>query len=224
MKANSNLKSLVTASTKQLFNRIARLALASIVTALPKLLFKKMVKLALASIEHEEHLKIKNSLAYCGENVRLGNDIDVIGSSCIRIGENFSCAKNVKLHCWQDALVAEPSLKIGKNVFINSMSYISCASQVNIADDVLLGSNVFITDNYHGDTSKVIQSRLQAPLFSKGPVKIGAGVWLGNNVCILPNVSIGDNAIVGANSVVTKDVPSGTIVTGVPAKHLRSLH
>ena len=104
------------------------------------------------------------------------------------------------------------------------MSYISCASKVEIGDNVLMGSNVFITDNYHGDTSKIIPSRLQAPLFIKGSVKIGSGVWLGNNVCVLPNVTIGENSIIGANSVVNKDIPPNVVAAGVPAIIVKALY
>jgi maltose O-acetyltransferase len=43
-------------------------------------------------------------------------------------------------------------------------------------------------------------------------------VFIGMGALILPGVRIGDNAIVGAGAVVTKDVPSGVTVKGVPAK------
>jgi acetyltransferase-like isoleucine patch superfamily enzyme len=36
-------------------------------------------------------------------------------------------------------------------------------------------------------------------------------------------VTIGDRCVIGANSVVTKDVPSGTIAAGVPARVLREI-
>ena len=54
------------------------------------------------------------------------------------------------------------------------------------------------------------------------PIRIGRKVWLGAAVTVVPGVSIGDGAIVGAGAVVTKDVPANAIVTGVPAKVIRS--
>ena len=52
----------------------------------------------------------------------------------------------------------------------------------------------------------------------KGSVPvIGDNVWIGANVTILPGVTIGDYVVVAAGSVVTKDVPSGVLVAGVPA-------
>lgn len=55
-------------------------------------------------------------------------------------------------------------------------------------------------------------------------VRIKQGAWLGANVTVLPGVTIGENAIVGAGAVVTKDVPAKTVVAGVPAKILRTIH
>jgi acetyltransferase-like isoleucine patch superfamily enzyme len=62
------------------------------------------------------------------------------------------------------------------------------------------------------------------------PVHINSEDWegtivedfavIGNNATVLP-CRIGKKALVGAGSVVTKDVPSGIIVAGNPAKKLR---
>lgn len=50
------------------------------------------------------------------------------------------------------------------------------------------------------------------------PVTIGRNVWIGGNVMILPGVTVGDDATVGAGAVVTRDVPPGATVAGIPAK------
>ena len=49
-------------------------------------------------------------------------------------------------------------------------------------------------------------------------VIIGADVWLGTNTVVLAGVTIGDGVVVAAGAVVTRDVPAGAIVGGVPAK------
>lgn len=50
------------------------------------------------------------------------------------------------------------------------------------------------------------------------PVYIDDYVWIASRATILPGVRIGRGAVVAAGAVVTKDVPSMTIVGGVPAK------
>lgn len=55
-------------------------------------------------------------------------------------------------------------------------------------------------------------------VFSKGPVKIGNDVWIGEGALILSGVTIGDGAVIGARTVVRGDVPPYSIVLGNPAK------
>ena len=55
------------------------------------------------------------------------------------------------------------------------------------------------------------------------PVVIENDVWIGCNSVILSGVKIGQSAIVGAGAVVTKDVPSWTIVAGNPARIIRRI-
>lgn len=50
---------------------------------------------------------------------------------------------------------------------------------------------------------------------------IGNDVWIGDNVFIKRGVRINDGAVIGASAVVTRDVPSYAIMTGVPARLLR---
>lgn len=55
----------------------------------------------------------------------------------------------------------------------------------------------------------------------KADVYIGKNCFLASRSIILPGVHIGDEVIVGAGAIVTKDVPSNTIVAGNPAKIIR---
>ena len=47
---------------------------------------------------------------------------------------------------------------------------------------------------------------------------IEAGAFVGVHSVIMPGVRVGERAIVGAGSVVTRNVPDGTVVVGVPAQ------
>ncbi len=89
---------------------------------------------------------------------------------------------------------------------------------------MLIGSNVLITDHSHGTTSEadLRLPPLLRPLADRGPVVIESNVWIGEGVCILPGVRVGTNAIIGANAVVTRDVPPGDVVGGIPARTIKS--
>lgn len=50
---------------------------------------------------------------------------------------------------------------------------------------------------------------------------MGNHVWIGTRVTLLPGVTVGDGAVIAAGAVVTKDVPAGALVGGVPAKVLK---
>ena len=54
-----------------------------------------------------------------------------------------------------------------------------------------------------------------------GRIRVGRGVLIGAGSVVLPDIEIGENAIVGAGSVVTRNVASGAVVAGNPAKALR---
>lgn len=53
---------------------------------------------------------------------------------------------------------------------------------------------------------------------------VGNNVYISTGSKILGNVKVGDNVIIGANSVVLKDVPSNSVVAGVPAKIIKTIN
>ena len=54
-------------------------------------------------------------------------------------------------------------------------------------------------------------------------LKKGENAWIGANVTIMPGVTVGENAVIAGGAVVTKDVPSNTVVGGNPAKVIKQL-
>lgn len=88
-----------------------------------------------------------------------------------------------------------------------------------------IGEDVYITDGVKfitHDGGTLLFRDLEPTLEITKPITLGSKVYIGNNAMILPGVTIGDYVVIGAGSVVTKDIPSRSVVAGVPAKVIKS--
>ena len=160
-----------------------------------------------------------------GNNSHVGYGLVLKNPQNISIGDRFNAGINLVIETWEEYGEKKftPEIVIGSDVSVMDNCQISCAEHICIGTGTLFGSNVFITDNFHGDNSleQLGIPPVNRALYVKGKVIIGKNVWVGRNVCILPGVTIGDGAVIGANAVVTKDVPSYTIAAGIPAKVIK---
>lgn len=170
------------------------------------------------------YFKIRK-IHYLGNNYRLSKGLTIKGSQYISIGNNFYAGPNCRIEAWDsyNNIHFSPKLEIGNNVKINSKCHIGVINYICIKDDVLLGSNVFITDHSHGTTTleDLEKSPDSRDLYSKNPVIIEEKCWICENVIILPGVHIGHNSVIGAGAVVTKNIPPYSIVVGNPARVIK---
>jgi acetyltransferase-like isoleucine patch superfamily enzyme len=145
----------------------------------------------------------------------------------ITVGENFLALSVLRIETFEEYLGEHftPKIIIGNNVAFNNDCHIGCINRIEIGNNVLGASRIYITDHYHGriEPEDLAVVPTQRKLYSKGPVIIGDNVWIGENVTILPGVTIGENAIIGANTVVSKDIPANAVAAGVPARIIRQL-
>ncbi len=109
------------------------------------------------------------------------------------------------------------NISIGKDVFFNTGCSFQDRGGIHIGDGSLIGMNVNISTLNHGLDMKTRNTTYASP------ITIGKNVWVGSGATILPGVTIGDRAVVAAGAVVTKDVPEGTVVAGVPAKVVKTI-
>lgn len=110
------------------------------------------------------------------------------------------------------------TLHIGDNCEMGDMTHIVAHNCVEIGNDVLIASKCFISDVNHGKYSGDNQDSPDTVPNNRalivGKTVIGNRVWIGENAVILAGANIGDGCIIGANSVVSKIIPSGSMVVG----------
>lgn len=88
---------------------------------------------------------------------------------------------------------------------------------IELGSDITISSNVhFIT--HDGGTWAFRDLPEYEDVIKYGKIKVGNRSFIGAHSIIMPGVTIGERCVIGAGSIVTKDVPDGTVVAGVPAK------
>ena len=157
--------------------------------------------------------------------IRLGDRVTVddyalldargAGDDGLRLGDHVIVNRNAMLRC-----KAGP-IAVGAESIIGSNSSIVSLSGVALGEAVLLASNCCISAGAY-PTEDPSTRMLDQGAYSKGPIRIGDDVWIGTGAMILGRVTVGAHAIVAAGAVVTRDVPEGVIVGGMPARVIRS--
>lgn len=107
------------------------------------------------------------------------------------------------------------NVTIGDFCGINHDVFILGHDNIEIGSYVVLSARCMLLDAGL-DKSEFLDKAF--PKHVSGPIKIEDGVWIGSGAIILAGVTIGRKAIIGAGSVVTRDVPSHSVVAGNPAK------
>jgi len=107
----------------------------------------------------------------------------------------------------KDTIIGERATLDGRRQLPNSRGGLTIGDHVDIASEVMIWTS---------------EHDLRSPGFSaiEEPVTIEDYVFIGPRAIILPGVKIGRGVVVAAGAVVTKDVPPGVIVGGVPAKEI----
>lgn len=151
--------------------------------------------------------------------------------------EAGSSIRNVRLDAGQGGIYFQSGCWLNDGVEMSAINQVvigrgatlqrnvTIKGQICLGVNCLLAPNVFISSTSHipGMSIREQESRLSQEEFLRiynRPVVIGDDVWIGVNGVVMPGVRVGAHAIIGANAVVTKDVPEGAIVAGVPARIL----
>jgi len=106
---------------------------------------------------------------------------------------------------------------VGARCKVSSHTFV--CEGVTIEDEVFVGHGVmFINDRRPRATADgALQTEADWHVV---PTRICRGASIGSGAVVLCGVTVGAGALVGAGAVVTRDVPPGTTVAGVPARLL----
>lgn len=137
---------------------------------------------------------LKTLVKSCGDNVKIGTNVQILG--------------------WQQ-------LVIGSNVSIHANCYIDANGEIEIGSNVSIAHNSTILSTNHDWTDDSLPIKYVPVTFGK--VVVSDDVWIGCGSRILANVIISSRSIVAAGAVVNKNVKSRTIVGGVPAKMIKEI-
>ncbi len=110
-------------------------------------------------------------------------------------------------------------IHIGDRTFANFGLVASDVAEIRIGHDVQIGPGVQLLTPTHPLEPQARRDKWEAA----SPIVVGDNVWLGGGVIVCPGVSVGPDTVVGAGSVVTRDLPTGVLAVGVPARVVRSL-
>ncbi len=123
----------------------------------------------------------------------------------------------------EPGVIIRDMVEIGDGAVIMMGSVINLGATIGkktmIDMNVVIGGRGTIGDNCHIGAGAVIAGVIEPP--SADPVIIEDDVVVGANAVVLEGVRVGQGAVVAAGAIVTENVPSDTVVAGVPARVIK---
>lgn len=111
-------------------------------------------------------------------------------------------------------IIIEKNTSIAKMLLVSLEPY-----RINIGENCMISYDVEIRNT---DSHMIYDAKSNKRINEGAEVSIGKNVWIAAKTTILKGVKIGDNSIIAAGSIVAKDVGTGTIVAGNPAKEIKT--
>lgn len=149
-------------------------------------------------------------------NVTLGHDVKIFQPDLVNL---YGCTIG-------DETKIGPFVEIQKGVTIGARCKISSHSficdGVTIEDEVFVGHGVMFINDLAPRAANPDGSLQTEEDWILVPTRVCKGASLGSGTVIMGGITIGKGALVGAGAVVTKDVPEGATVAGVPARLTQS--
>lgn len=153
----------------------------------------------------------------CGRGVVIGRDVqlDVLHGGELVLGDGCRIGDRTRI------VVQGGRVEIGDGTTLGERCTIVALESVTIGARARLDDGAVLVDFDHVVDDVELPIRAQ-PLVSS-PIVVGDGVLIGRDAGVLRGVRVGARAIIGPHAVVTRDVPAGVAVSGVPARPVDEL-
>jgi UDP-2-acetamido-3-amino-2,3-dideoxy-glucuronate N-acetyltransferase len=145
-------------------------------------------------------------------DVKLGRDVRIFHPDLVNL---YGCSIGDETRIGTFVEIQGGAI-IGARCKISSHSFI--CEGVTIEDEAFIGHGVMFTNDKYPRATTASGELQGAEDWTCATVRVGRRASIGSNATILCGVVIGAGAIVGAGAVVTRDVPAGAVVSGVPAR------
>ena len=151
-------------------------------------------------------------------SVLLGADVGIAHPELVNL---YGCTVG-------DGTRIAPFVEIQKNAVIGQRCKISShtfvCEGVTIEDECFIGHHVCFTNDRHPRATTEFGGLQTEADWQVVPTRVCRGASIGSGAVILCGVTIGERALIGAGAVVTRNVPAGSVVAGVPARILVHEH
>lgn len=181
-------------------------------------------------------IKLSGGLLFCGRSVVIEHgylirsgpnliledfvQINALSEKGVIFGRNVTIGKGAIISCTGVIANRGVGVEIGDHSAVGAQSFLGGQGGIKIGNNVIMGPGVRIFSENHNYEDITIPIRLQGE--TRKGVVIENDCWVGSGVTILDGVTVGTGTIVAAGSIITKNVPSYSVVAGVPAKVLKS--
>ena len=150
----------------------------------------------------------------------IGKDVQVFSNALILKPEMICLSDGVRIddYC---RIEGGKGIRVGRYVHISSFSSIFGGGKAEIGDysGIAQGARLITGTGHPFEDKFPVPLAPEDPYHRKsGLIVMGDYSFVATNAVVFPDVTIGEGAVVGACSLVTKDVPSWTVVAGVPAR------
>jgi acetyltransferase-like isoleucine patch superfamily enzyme len=145
------------------------------------------------------------------DSVVLGREVRIFHPGLVnlygcRIGDESKIGAFVEI---------QKNAQVGSKCKISSHTFI--CEGVTIEDEVFVGHGVMFINDLFPRATAAGEMQTEAD-WKVVPTRVCRGASIGSGAVILCGINIGERAMIGAGAVVTKDVPAGAVVAGVPAR------